>query len=51
MKAVRAESDLRVAAIKESIAKEAETAKQGLEAQSDSLANQIADAVLGKWAA
>ena len=46
IRGVRAESDRRVAAIREMIAKEVETARQGLEAQSDSLAAQIADAIL-----
>ncbi len=43
---VRADSDQRVAAIRGSIAKEAATARVGLEAQSDTLAAQIADAIL-----
>jgi F-type H+-transporting ATPase subunit b len=51
VKVVRAESDQRVAVIKESIAKEAESARLGLEAQSDTLAVQIADAILGSRAA
>jgi F0F1-type ATP synthase membrane subunit b/b' len=46
IQAVRADSDRRVAAIRQSIAKEVETARQGLEAQSDTLAAQIADAIL-----
>jgi F-type H+-transporting ATPase subunit b len=45
---LRAESDSRVAAIKLSIAKEADTARTGLEAQSEALATQIADSILGR---
>ena len=51
VQAVRAESDLQIAAAKQMIAKEAETARQGLESQSDALAGQIADAILGRQAA
>jgi F0F1-type ATP synthase membrane subunit b/b' len=51
VQAVRAESDLQIAAAKQAIAKEAETARQGLESQSDTLAGQIADAILGRRAA
>jgi len=51
IRGARAESDQQVAAIKESIAKEADTARAGLEAQSNTLAAQIADAILGKQAA
>jgi len=51
VRGARAESDQQVAAIKESIAKEADTARAGLEAQSNTLAAQIADAILGKQAA
>jgi F0F1-type ATP synthase membrane subunit b/b' len=45
-KAVRTESETRVAEIKLSIAKEADTARTGLEAQAEALSNQIADAIL-----
>src|SRR5271165_3154305 len=51
VQAVRAESDQKVAAAKESIAKEAEAAREGLASQSDTLAAQIADAILGRRAA
>ena len=47
-KAVRTEADQRIAAAKVSIAAEARTAAAGLEAQSDTLAAQIADAVLAR---
>jgi F-type H+-transporting ATPase subunit b len=46
--AVRTESDTRVAAIKLSIAKEADTAREGLESQADALATQIADVILSR---
>ena len=46
IQAARTESELRIAALKQLIAKEAEAAKQSLEAQSDTLAAQIADAIL-----
>jgi len=46
--AVRVESDARVAAIKLSIAREAEVALAGLESQAESLAGQIADAILSR---
>jgi F0F1-type ATP synthase membrane subunit b/b' len=46
----RAESDARVAAIKLSIAQEADAARGTLELQSETLAGQIADAILGKAA-
>ena len=49
--AVRAESDEQIAAAKQSIAKEAEAARLGLESQSDTLAAEIADAILGRRAA
>jgi F0F1-type ATP synthase membrane subunit b/b' len=49
--AVRVESDARVAAIKLSIAKEADAAREGLESQSEALAGQIADALLKRRAA
>jgi len=47
----RVESEARVAAIKLSIAQDAEAARENLDAQSDTLAVQIADAVLGRRAA
>jgi len=50
-KAVRVESDTRVAEIKLSIAKEADDARTNLESQADALAAQIADAILGRRAA
>ena len=40
------ESDARVAEIKLSIAKEADTARESLESQAEALAGQIADAIL-----
>jgi len=46
----RLESDARVAEIKLSIAKEAEAARESLDAQSEALAAQIADAILGRAA-
>jgi F0F1-type ATP synthase membrane subunit b/b' len=49
--AVRTESDGRVAAIKLSIAKEADIAREGLESQAEALASQIADAILNRRAA
>jgi len=51
VQAVRAESDQKVAAAKDSIAKEAAAAREGLASQSDTLAAQIADAILGRRAA
>jgi F0F1-type ATP synthase membrane subunit b/b' len=48
---VREESDARVAAIKLSIAKEADVARDGLESQAETLAGQIADAILSRRAA
>jgi len=45
-KAVRSESDLRLAEIKLGIAKEADAARENLESQADALAGQIADAIL-----
>jgi F-type H+-transporting ATPase subunit b len=48
---VRAESDAHVAEIKQSIAKEADVARQNLESQAEALAGQIADAVLTRRAA
>ncbi len=50
-KTKRIESDARVAAIKLSLEQEADAARQNLEAQSDMLAGQIADAILGRRAA
>ena len=44
----RSESDARVAAAKAAIAQEAQAAQHGLEAQSEMLANQIADAILSR---
>jgi F0F1-type ATP synthase membrane subunit b/b' len=49
--AVRVESDARVAEIKLSIAKEADVARENLEAQAGALAGQIADAILSRRAA
>jgi F0F1-type ATP synthase membrane subunit b/b' len=46
----RMESEARVAAIKLSIAQEAEAARESLDLQSETLAGQIADAILGKAA-
>ena len=46
--AVRVESDARLAAIKLSIAKEADVAREGLESQAEALAGQIADAILSR---
>jgi F-type H+-transporting ATPase subunit b len=45
---VRVESDARLAAIKLSIAKEADAAREGLESQAEALAGQIADAILSR---
>ena len=45
---IRAESESRVTAIKLSITKEADAARTSLEAQSDTLANQIAESILGR---
>jgi hypothetical protein len=42
------ESDARVAEIKLSLAKEADVAREGLEAQAEALASQIADAILSR---
>jgi F-type H+-transporting ATPase subunit b len=44
--AVRAETEQRVAAMKQSIAAQANEARTGLEAQSEMLAGQIAEAIL-----
>ena len=46
-RAARIESDARVAAIKLSIAQEADMARESLDLQSDALAAEIADAILG----
>ena len=46
-RAARLESDARVAAIKLSIAQEADTARQSLDLQSEALAADIADCILG----
>jgi F0F1-type ATP synthase membrane subunit b/b' len=46
-RAARLESDARVAAIKLSIAQEADTARKSLDLQSEALAADIADAILG----
>jgi F0F1-type ATP synthase membrane subunit b/b' len=51
VRAARAESDARVAVAKAAIAQEAQTAAQGLEAQSEALASQIADSILSRRAA
>jgi len=50
-KEARAEADRKIAAAKESILKEADTARQNLNAQSDALAAQIAEAILTRRAA
>jgi F0F1-type ATP synthase membrane subunit b/b' len=47
-RAVRLESESRVAAIKLSIAKEADVARENLESQAETLAGQIADVILGR---
>jgi F0F1-type ATP synthase membrane subunit b/b' len=47
-RAVRLESDSRLAAIKLSIAKEADAARESLESQAEALAGQIADAILSR---
>jgi F0F1-type ATP synthase membrane subunit b/b' len=47
-RAVRAESDTRVAEIKLSIVKEADAAREGLAAQADALSSQIADVILNR---
>ena len=46
-RAARIESDARVAAIKLSIAQESDVARQSLDLQSEALAAEIADAILG----
>jgi F-type H+-transporting ATPase subunit b len=51
VRAARAESDARVAEAKAAIAREAQAAQLGLEAQSEMLAGQIADAILARRAA
>ena len=50
-RAARLESDSRVAAIKLSIARDADATRDHLEAQSESLAAEIAAAILGRRAA
>jgi F-type H+-transporting ATPase subunit b len=45
-RAVRLESESRVAAIKLSIAKDADVARENLESQAEALADQIADVIL-----
>jgi len=45
-RATREQSDTRVAEIKVSIAKDADTARESLEAQAETLAGQIADVIL-----
>ncbi len=49
--AVRTEAEARLAAVKLVIAEEADIAREGLEAQADSLANRIADTILSPRAA
>jgi len=46
--AVRVESDARLAEIKLSLAKEAEVARENLASQAETLAGQIADAILSR---
>ncbi|GEM_PF-1813128 len=48
VKAVRAEADTRITAAKATLAAETAAARQGLEAQSDVLAGQIADSILSR---
>jgi F0F1-type ATP synthase membrane subunit b/b' len=50
-KMARMESEARVAEIKLSIAKEADAAREAVAAQADTLANQIADAILSRRSA
>jgi F0F1-type ATP synthase membrane subunit b/b' len=50
-RAVREESDTRVASIRLSIAKDADAARDSLESQAEALAGQIADAILSRRAA
>lgn len=47
-RAVRVESDARVAEVKLALAKEAEVARENLASQADALAGQIADAILSR---
>jgi len=47
---VRADSEQRISAMKLAIAREASAARESLAAQSDTLATQIADAILGRAA-
>ncbi len=51
VRAARAQSEATVADAKATIAQEAADARQGLEAQSEALAGQIADAILSRKAA
>jgi F0F1-type ATP synthase membrane subunit b/b' len=51
VRAARMESDAVVAEAKEAIAREAQVAQKGLEMQSETLASQIADAILARRAA
>ena len=48
---MRAESDSQLRAARDAISAEAAVVRKDLEAQSDALANQIADAILGRGAA
>jgi F-type H+-transporting ATPase subunit b len=48
---VRTETESKIAAMKLDLATEAASAREGLAAQSDALAGQIADAILGRRAA
>jgi F0F1-type ATP synthase membrane subunit b/b' len=48
VRTIRNESDLRVAAIKLSIARDAEEARTGLEMLAETLSAQIADSILGR---
>ena len=51
IRSVRLETDQRVAEIKLSIAKDADQAREGLEAQSEALADEIANSILRRSAA
>ena len=51
IRSVRLETDQRVAEIKLSIAKDADQAREGLEAQSEALADEIANTILRRSAA
>ncbi len=48
MRQVRADAEHRISTAKLAISEEARTATEGLESQSDTLAAQIADAVLSR---